>query len=73
MVKFVLRGNSSGVPIRTPRNEDLEILPVYEIISPLFLYQSRKVHAENGLATQHGSNISREQQVIIDREDRCEG
>ena len=36
VVIFTIRAISVGVPIRTPSNEDLDTLPIYEITSPLF-------------------------------------
>ena len=67
VVKFTLRGIVTGVTIRTPSDEDLYTLPVYEITRSLFWDLSRKFQAENEMATQQGENISREQRVILYR------
>ena len=72
VIKFTLRGIDAGIPNRTPSDEDMDNIPVYDIISPLFWDLYRKLHVGNVLATQQGDNISREQRVIINSGGRRE-
>ena len=73
VVKFTIRGVCMGVPVRTTINKYLDTLSVYKIKIPLFWDLSRKLHIENEMNTQQGSNIIKEQRVIINRRDLCEG
>ena len=52
LVIFTLRVVVVSIPSRTPINEDLDTLPVYEITSPIFWYLYRKLYAVNEMATQ---------------------
>ena len=47
IIKCMLRGVAARVNIRTPSDEEMENLPMYEITSPLFWDPMRKLHAEN--------------------------
>ena len=57
--KFIIRGISEGIPIRTHMCGELDALPVYKITITLFWDPSRKLNAENEMATQQGANISK--------------
>ena len=43
----MLKVIEAGVPIKTPRDEDMETLPVYKITSHLFWDTNKKLHTEN--------------------------
>ena len=47
VVKLTIIGVATGAPIRTPSDEEMDTLPIYEIPSPLFWDPSSKFHAEN--------------------------
>ena len=55
--KFNIKGVATGVNIRTPRDEKMDTLPMYEITIPLFWDPTRKLHAENEILVQEGVDI----------------
>ena len=72
VVNFTIIGIAMGAPIRTPRNEELDTFPVYEITSPYFgtcleNFTPKMKWIQNRLS------ISVVAQMIIDRGDRHGG
>ena len=45
IINLTLRGITAGFNIKTPSDEELENLPVYDIASDLFWDPTRKFHA----------------------------
>ena len=73
IIKFTLWGISVGVNVRNQGYEELDILPVCDITSPLFWYPKSKLHAENEVSVQQGEEISKRKWVVMVIEEPREG
>ena len=56
-VKFTFQGIVTRVAIRTPRDEYLDTLAIYEITSPILWDPMSKLHAENEESVHQGAAI----------------
>ena len=61
----MLRGVAARVNIRTPSDEDLDTLPLYEITIPLFWDPKSKFHDENEITVEEGVYTSKEQRYAM--------
>ena len=59
IINFTLQGIVAIVKIRTPSDEDPDILTVNYITISLFLVSNNKMHAENEVEVHQGAGISK--------------
>ena len=65
IIKFTLRGITTGFNISIQSNEDLDTLPFHKITSHLFWDPKINPHAVNEVAVQQGAGITKRQRLFI--------
>ena len=65
VISFKLHGVSTGLDIRTPSYEDMEILPIYEVTRQLLWESQDTIYAKNDKAAQLSQGVKPIKQSLI--------